>query len=82
MIGYVVRFISEHSAHPFLAGLFVIGGVFAVAGIVIEQSGGTGVASGFMIVYAMIAVAMGALGYVILLISKNVSRLRRGTSGV
>ena len=82
MIGYAMGLISERSNHPFLIGLFVIGAGFGLVGIAIGRTGGAGVASGFMIVYAMLSVAMGAFGYAVLLLSKSVSRLRRSTSGV
>lgn len=77
MIRYAVSFLSEHTNHPLLMGLFVIAAVFlaggAVAGLVFDNN----TVEGFMTVYAVMAAAMGAFGYAMVFIAKFGSAILR-----
>jgi hypothetical protein len=78
MFRYVTGFIASRSSHPILAGLLITAGLFAVAGVVVEQVLRPGVGSGFLIVYGILSASLGGIGYAALLIAGLASRLRRG----
>jgi hypothetical protein len=65
MLRYVTSLVARYTDHPILAGMFVIGGTLALLGLVVETFAGNGLIGGFLVVYAIIAFFLGALGYAI-----------------
>lgn len=77
MIRYAVSFLTDHTDHPLLMGLFVIAAVFLAGGAVAGQVFDNNTIEGFMTVYAVMAAAMGALGYMMVFIAKFSSMILR-----
>ena len=63
MLRFVQSLIVRYSDHPYLAGILLIGAVLAAAGVVVDVVVGNGLIGGFLVVYALIAFFLGALGY-------------------
>jgi len=79
MFEYTVSFLTSNTDHPFIAGLFVGAVVFAAAGVVVDVTVGNGTASGFLIIYAMMATVLGLFGYAALYTLKLASMVRELT---
>lgn len=79
MFEYLVSFLTSRSAHPFIASLFLLAAVFAVAGVFVETVIGNGTAGGFLVIYAMMATVLGVLGYAALYTLRLASIIRERT---
>lgn len=77
MLRYTVRLLGEHTEHPLLMGLLVLAVLFAGAGLVLGQVFGRELAEGFMTVYAVMALALGGLGYGLVFLSRGLSAILR-----
>lgn len=79
MFEHTIGFITSRTQHPFIASLFGLAALFAVVGVLVEIFSGNGTAAGFLVIYAMMAAAIGAFGYVVLYILKFASMIRERT---
>lgn len=77
MIRYAVSFLSEHTDHPLLMGMFVLAAVFLIGGAVSGQVFGNEIIEGFLTVYAVMAAAMGAFGYALVFVARSLSKVLR-----
>lgn len=66
MIRYAISIITDRSDHPLLLGLLVAAGALLLVSFTIEQVQEPGVWSGFLAVYALMALVMGLFGYAVL----------------
>lgn len=76
MFEHLVSFVTSRTEHPFIAGLFVLAALFGVAGVLAETVVGNGTAAGFLVIYAMMAVALGVFGYAVLYLLRLVTIVR------
>ena len=79
MLRYVISFVKQHTEHPYFAGLILLGAIFALAGVAVDLTLDYGLVAGFFIVYAIIVVAMGAVGYAAVISGKLVREYVRRT---
>lgn len=79
MLRYVTSMIGEYSDHPYLMGILLIGVLLALSGIVVQTVAQNGLVGGFLVVYALIAFFLGALGYGIAMSGKLVRMYTRKT---
>jgi len=79
MLRYLTSVVVEHSDHPYMAGMFVIGGLFLLGGVLMETFTENGIVSGLLAVYAMIAFFLGVLGYLTVFGGKLVRGYMRET---
>jgi hypothetical protein len=77
MLEFAKSVVTRYSEHPLLFSLLLVAGLFAGAGVVVEQFVGNGVAAAFLVIYALLSAFLGAIGYAILVTAKVVSRTRR-----
>lgn len=79
MFEHAVSFITSRTDHPFIASLFVLAALFAIAGILADTVVGNGAAAGFLVIYALMAAVIGVFGYTMLYTLKLASMIREGT---
>lgn len=79
MLRYVTSLVVEHSDHPYLMGMLLIGGLLALSGIAVQMVAQNGLIGGFLIVYAMIAFFLAALGYGVAIGGKLIRTYTRET---
>ena len=77
MLEFVWSFINEHSDHPFLVTIFIMAVMFAVAAVAVQRTTGNGVASAFLMVYAIVGTFLGTTGYAVLFSAKLFRKLQR-----
>lgn len=77
MLEFVKSVIVSYFKHPMLMALFISAAVFIAVGLVVEQVTGNGVASAFFLVYAIMAIFLGAVGYATLLAAKLAKKFKR-----
>lgn len=76
MLEYAVSAITSRTAHPFIASLFILAALFAIAGVFAETVLSSGTAGGFLVIYAMMAAFLGVFGYAALYALKLASMVR------
>lgn len=75
MFRFTYNVITNYSDHPLLVSMFLLAALFATAGVIVQELTGNGVASAFLVIYAMFAGFMGAAGYAILFGARLTTRL-------
>lgn len=77
MFEFAKNIITSHSEHSLLFTTFLTAVLFAVSGVAVELFLGNGVAAAFLVIYAMLAGTLSALGYALVYAGKYLSRSRR-----
>lgn len=85
MLRKYASFISRYTEHPLLVSLFVAALTFAVGAVLIAQLVGStlgSVAGAHLMAYAILSAAMGAVGYVLLVLIKIGRKIRHSISDI
>lgn len=75
---YVTSALYSRFDHPLLVGLYLLAGVFALFGVLVQQFTASGVAAGFFAVYAIVTAGLATIGYAMIFVVRRLSEIRDG----